>query len=287
MLEQRFFRDDINQAADLLKKRGFALDVDGINKLESKRKSIQVETQDLQSQRNTKSKLIGQEKSKGNDATDLLAEVGNLGQALKEKEAQLSEILNELRTLSLNVPNIPHDSVPEGKDENDNQEIKKWGEPKKYNFEVLDHVDIGAQLGMLDFEVAAKIAGSRFAHMSGQLARLHRVLTQFMLDIHTAEHGYREVYVPYIVNEKSLEGTGQLPKFEQDLFKLNTEQDYYLIPTAEVPVTNIVRDTILNGGDVPLKFTAHTPCFRSEAGSYGKDTRLRKRYPWYDQATPV
>ncbi len=273
MLEQRFFRDDINLASDLLKKRGFVLDTTRINKLEATRKSIQVETQDLQSQRNTKSKLIGQEKSKGNDATDLLAEVSNLGQALKEKETQLSEILSQLRTLGLNVPNIPHDSVPEGKDENDNLEIKKWGEPKNYNFEVLDHVDIGAQLGMLDFEVAAKIAGSRFSHMSGQLARLHRVLTQFMLDTHTTDHGYKEVYVPYIVNEKSLEGTGQLPKFEQELFKLKTEQDFYLIPTAEVPVTNLVRDTILNGYEVPLKFTAHTPCFRSEAGSYGKDTR--------------
>ncbi len=273
MLEQRYFRDDIKLAADLLKKRGYTLDTARINKLESTRKSIQVETQDLQSQRNKKSKLIGQEKSKGNNATELLAEVSSLGQALKEKETQLSDILNQLRTLSLNVPNIPHDSVPAGKDENDNQEIKKWGQPKKYSFDVLDHVDIGAQLGMLDFEVAAKIAGSRFSHMSGQLARLHRVLTQFMLDTHTSEHGYKEVYVPYIVNEKSLEGTGQLPKFEQDLFKLNTEQEYYLIPTAEVPVTNLVRDTILNGHEVPLKFTAHTPCFRSEAGSYGKDTR--------------
>ena len=273
MLEQRFFRDDINLAADLLKKRGFELDKARINKLESTRKKIQVETQDLQSQRNTKSKRIGQEKSKGNDVTELLTEVSDLGQALKEKEDQLSEVLRQLRETGLNVPNIPHDSVPEGKEENDNQEIRKWGQPKKFNFEVRDHVDIGAQLGMLDFEVAAKIAGSRFSHMSGQLARLHRVLIQFMLDTHTNEHGYKEVYVPYIVNEKSLEGTGQLPKFEQDLFKLNTDQDYYLIPTAEVPVTNIVRDTILNGGDVPLKFTAHTPCFRSEAGSYGKDTR--------------
>lgn len=287
MLEQRFFRDDIDQAFDLLSKRGFKLEKARINKLEQSRKTIQVETQDLQNQRNKKSKLIGREKSRGNDVSEILAEVNSLGEDLKEKENQLSEIQKELLEIILGVPNIPHESVPKGKDENDNQEIRKWGEPEDYNFDVLDHVDIGAQLGMMDFEIAAKITGSRFLYLSGQLARLHRVLTQFMLDVHTTEHGYKEVYVPYIVNEKSLEGTGQLPKFEEDLFRLETDQDYFLIPTAEVPVTNLVRDTILKADELPLKFVAHTPCFRSEAGSYGKDTRGMIRQHQFEKVEMV
>jgi seryl-tRNA synthetase len=287
MLEQRFFRDDINQAVELLAKRGFKLDKDKINKLEQSRKKIQVETQDLQNQRNKKSKLIGQEKAQGNDVSGILADVGKLGDDLKNKEHQLAEIKSELLEINLSVPNIPHESVPEGKDENDNQEIKKWGEPKDFGFDVIDHVDIGAQLGMMDFELAAKIAGSRFSYLSGQLARLHRVLIQFMLDVHTMEHGYKEVYVPYIVNSKSLEGTGQLPKFKEDLFKVEADQDYFLIPTAEVPLTNLVRDTILKGHEVPLKFTAHTPCFRSEAGSYGKDTRGMIRQHQFEKVEMV
>jgi len=287
MLDQRYFREDLEQAFDLLGKRGYLLDKEHIRNLEQSRKMIQVETQELQNQRNTKSKLIGQEKSKGHDVSSIVNEVSMLGDELKQKEHQLSAIQEELLAISLGVPNIPHESVPDGKDENDNKEIRKWGTPGAFNFSVLDHVDVGTGLNMMDFEAAAKISGSRFSKLSGQLARLHRTLVQFMLDVHTNEHGYQEVYVPYIVNAKSLEGTGQLPKFSDDLFRLESEQDYYLIPTAEVPVTNLVRDTILKGHEVPLKLTAHTPCFRSEAGSYGKDTRGMIRQHQFEKVEMV
>jgi seryl-tRNA synthetase len=234
---------------------------------------MQSETQQLQAARNANAKAVGQAKAKKEDASALLAEGARLGERLKELEAQLENLQRELETVALGIPNIPHASVPDGKDENDNREVRRWGEPRRFDFAPRDHVDIGAMLGMLDFDTAAKIAGARFALMQGALARLHRALIQFMLDLHTREHGYTEVYVPYLANAASLRGTGQLPKFEQDLFALRGEHNYYLIPTAEVPVTNIVRDMIVEADRMPLRFVCHTPCFRSEAGSYGKDTR--------------
>ncbi|MBI1421824.1 MAG: serine--tRNA ligase [Gammaproteobacteria bacterium] len=273
MLDPKYLRQDLAQTAQLLQRRGYVLDVDRIAQLEEQRKQVQVKTQELQSERNSKSKKIGQAKAKGEDIQPLLDEVAHLGDALKAAEEELAAVQAQLDDVLMTIPNIPHESVPIGKDENDNVEIRQWGEPKQPAFSVKDHVELGELLGQLDFETASKITGSRFAVMSGQLARLHRALIQFMLDLHTSEHGYTETYVPYMVNADSLRGTGQLPKFEEDLFKLSGEHSYYLIPTAEVPVTNIVRDTITDADDMPRKYVCHTPCFRSEAGSYGKDTR--------------
>jgi seryl-tRNA synthetase len=273
MLDPKYLRQDLEHTAQLLQRRGYVLDVKRIAELEEQRKQVQVKTQELQAERNSKSKGIGQAKAKGEDIQPLLDEVAHLGDALKAAEEGLSEIQAQLDELALSIPNLPHESVPVGKDEDDNVEVRKWGEPRQFDFAVKDHVELGEQLGQLDFETASKITGSRFAVMNAQLARLHRALIQFMLDLHTTEHGYTETYVPYLVNADSLRGTGQLPKFEEDLFKLNGEQNYYMIPTAEVPVTNIVRDVILENDSMPCKFVAHTPCFRSEAGSYGKDTR--------------
>jgi len=273
MLDPKFLRQDLENTAQQLQKRGYVLDIEQFSHLEEQRKQIQIKTQELQSERNSKSKHIGQAKARGEDIQPLLDEVAHLGDALKAAEEELGGIQHQLDDLLLTIPNIPHESVPVGKDENDNVEMRKWGEPRQFEFEAKDHVDLGERLGLLDFDTASKITGSRFAVMNGQLARLHRALIQFMLDLHTSEHGYTETYVPYMVNADSLRGTGQLPKFEEDLFKLDGEQAYYLIPTAEVPVTNIVRDTIIEAGDMPRKFVCHTPCFRSEAGSYGKDTR--------------
>lgn len=273
MLDPKCFRQDLDQTAQQLQRRGYVLDVKRIAELEEQRKQIQIKTQDLQTERNSKSKRIGQAKAKGENIQPLLDEVAHLGDALKAAEEELAAIQAKLDELLMTIPNIPHASVPAGKDENDNAEMRKWGQPKTFAFGAKDHVDLGEQLGQLDFETASKITGSRFAVMNGQVARLHRALIQFMLDLHTGEHGYTETYVPYLVNADSLRGTGQLPKFEEDLFKLNGEQTYYLIPTAEVPVTNIVRDVIVEANYMPRKFVCHTPCFRSEAGSYGKDTR--------------
>ena len=273
MLDPKYLRQDLEQTAQLLQRRGFELDVKRIAELEEQRKQVQVNTQDLQSERNSKSKRIGQAKAKGEDIQPLLDEVAHLGDALKAAEEELAAIQTQLDDILLTIPNLPHESVPIGKNEDDNVEMHKWGEPRQFDFAVKDHVELGEQLGQLDFETASKITGSRFAVMNGQIARLHRALIQFMLDLHTQEHGYTETYVPYLVNADSLRGTGQLPKFEEDLFKLDGEQNYYLIPTAEVPVTNIVRDVIIEADDMPRKFVCHTPCFRSEAGSYGKDTR--------------
>ena len=273
MLDPKYLRQDLEQTAQLLQRRGFELDVKRIAELEEQRKQVQVNTQDLQSERNSKSKRIGQAKAKGEDIQPLLDEVAHLGDALKAAEEELAAIQTQLDDILLTIPNLPHESVPIGKNEDDNVEMHKWGEPRQFDFAVKDHVELGEQLGQLDFETASKITGSRFAVMNGQIARLHRALIQFMLDLHTQEHGYTETYVPYMVNADSLRGTGQLPKFEEDLFKLDGEQNYYLIPTAEVPVTNIVRDVIIEADDMPRKFVCHTPCFRSEAGSYGKDTR--------------
>jgi len=273
MIDPQLIRNDLDNVAKQLLKRGFTLDTEQLIALEAQRKTVQVETQELQSERNTRSKSIGKAKASGEDIVPLLAEVAELGEKLKAGEARLAEIQSELNEILQGVPNIPHADVPEGKSEDDNVEIRRWGEPAQFDFEPKDHVDLGVAQGGMDFETASKLTGSRFTVMSGSIARLHRALTQFMLDLHTSEHGYTETYVPYLVNADSLRGTGQLPKFSEDLFKLSGEQEYYLIPTAEVPVTNIVRDVIIDADDMPRKFVCHTPCFRSEAGSYGKDTR--------------
>ena len=273
MLDPKLLRKDIDAVAAQLKKRGYTLDVEQFNALEGQRKSLQMRTQELQNERNVKSKSIGKAKAQGEDIKPLLAEVATLGDEHKQAEQELAKLLAEIDSLVMGIPNILHDSVPEGLSENDNVEISKWGEPTSFDFEPKDHVDLGLPNGWMDFEAASKLTGSRFVVMRAEMARMHRALIQFMLDTHTQEHGYSEVYVPYMVNQDSLRGTGQLPKFEEDLFKLNGEQEYYLIPTAEVPVTNLVRGEILDDKDLPIKYTCHTPCFRSEAGSYGKDTR--------------
>jgi seryl-tRNA synthetase len=287
MLDAKLIRNELEHVAGQLARRGFKLDVAAISALEDERKTIQVETQQLQNERNKSSKAIGQAKAKGEDVQSLLDAVANLGDKLKAAEERLEQIQNQLNDILLGIPNIPQADVPDGKDENDNIEVRRWGELPKFDFDVKDHVDLGEGIGYLNFDTAVKITGSRFNVMSGPLARLHRALTQFMLDVHTREHSYTEVYVPYMVNSDSLQGTGQLPKFEADLFKLNTDPPYYLIPTAEVPVTNIVRDTIQSAEDMPLRFVCHTPCFRSEAGSYGKDTRGMIRQHQFDKVELV
>jgi len=273
MLDPKLFRTDLDNTAKQLARRGFTLDVATITSLEEKRKQVQVLTQQCQNERNTKSKAIGQAKARGEDTKSLMDEVGSIGAALKQAETELEQLQNDLNAITLGVPNIPHASVPDGKDERDNQEVRRWGEPKKLDFVPKDHVDLGEGLGLMDFETAAKISGARFVVLQGALAQLHRALIHFMLDLHTREHGYTETYVPYLVNADSLRGTGQLPKFETELFAVRSEQSFYLIPTAEVPVTNLARDTITEAARLPRKHVCHTPCFRSEAGSYGKDTR--------------
>jgi seryl-tRNA synthetase len=287
MLDPKLIRADLGKVAQQLARRGFTLDVAAISSLEEERKSVQVETQRLQNEKNTSAKAIGQAKAKGEDIQPLLDAVANLGDQLKAAETKLDEIQGKLDDILLGVPNILNEDVPDGRDENDNVEVRRWGEPKQYAFDVKDHVDLGEALNLLSFDTASKIAGSRFNVMSGGIARLHRALAQFMLDTHTQKHGYTEVYVPYLVNSDSLRGTGQLPKFEEDLFKLETDPPFYLIPTAEVPVTNIVRDTIVDAKDMPLRFVCHTPCFRSEAGSYGKDTRGMIRQHQFDKVELV
>jgi len=273
MLDPRLVRTEPQTVARLLQKRGFVLDVAAVEKLEAQRKALQVETEQLQNERNTRSKLIGKAKSAGADIAPMLAEVENMRTQMEEKKSALEAVQAEFDALLQRLPNIPSEAVPEGKDETANVELRRWGSPKQFSFTVKDHVAIGEKNGQLDFATAVKITGSRFAVMKGELAQLHRALIQLMLDTHTREHGYVEVNVPYLVNRESAFGTGQLPKFEQDLFKLSGEQEYYLIPTAEVPVTNIVRDEIVPAEQLPIKFACHSPCFRSEAGSYGKDTR--------------
>lgn len=273
MLDPKLLRGDLEFCQQQLARRGYELDTEMFTALEEKRKELQVKTQELQKERNAKSKAIGQAKAKGEDASAILAQVSDLGDQLKAAEEELNTYQIQLNDLLMGIPNLPHESTPDGRNEESNVEVRKWGKPREFDFEVRDHVDVGEALGLLDFETAAKITGSRFAVMSGAIARLHRALIQYMLDLHTTEHGYTETYVPYIVNADSLRGTGQLPKFEEDLFKVRYENDYYLIPTAEVPVTNIVRDVIIDDQYMPRKYVCHTPCFRSEAGSYGKDTR--------------
>ena len=273
MLDPKRLRTELDEVAKQLMRRGYTLDVARIQALEESRKVIQVRTQELQAERNSRSKAIGQAKAKGEDVAPMLEQVAGLGAELDAAKTQLDKLQAELDDVLMAIPNIPHSSVPDGTGEDDNKEVRRWGEPRSFDVEPRDHVDIGEQLGQLDFETATKITGTRFALMSGPLARLHRALIQFMLDTHTQEHGYTETYVPYMVNADSLRGTGQLPKFEADLFALKGEQPYYLIPTAEVPVTNILRDIIVESDYMPRKYVCHTPCFRSEAGSYGKDTR--------------
>lgn len=273
MLDPRLIRNKLEQTTQALARRGYQLDIKHIIEFESARKEIQMRTQDLQKERNVHSKAIGQAKAQGRDIQPLVAEVASLGDRLKESEVSLALVQDQLHDLLLAVPNLLLDSVPDGKDETDNVEVRRWGEPRRFDFTPSDHVDIGNRLGMFHFETAARISGARFTLFHGPLARLHRALIQFMLDLHAREHGYTEINVPYIVHGDSLRGTGQLPNLAEDLFGLTGDQDYYLIPTGEVPLTNIVRGRILDASEMPLRFVAHTPCFRREAGTYGKDTR--------------
>ena len=273
MLDPKLLRGEIEAVRQNLERRGVRLEVSAYQELEARRKTLQVQVEELRNERNVKSRSIGQAKVAGGDVEALLKEVASLGDELKNAETELDSVQTRLREWQLELPNLLHESVPAGRDESDNLEIRKWGEPGEFEFDVRDHVDIGHALGMLDFDIAAAMTGARFSVLRGPLARLHRALIQFMLDLHTQQHGYTEIYAPYIVNAKALEGTGQLPKFGEDLFALEGDQDFYLIPTAEVPVTNLVRDSIVDAEKLPLKFVAHTPCFRSEAGSHGKDTR--------------
>ncbi|WP_372621838.1 serine--tRNA ligase, partial [Alteromonas stellipolaris] len=292
MLDPKCLRSDIEETAKRLAARGYNLDVATFNSLEEKRKTLQSKTQDLQNERNVRSKSIGKAKSQGEDIAPLLAEVGKLGDDLDAAKAELTVLLDEITAFTQGIPNLPHESVPEGKDEDDNVEISRWGEPRTFDFEVKDHVDIGEGLNnSLDFATATKLTGSRFVVMRREMARLNRAIAQFMLDVHTNEHGYDEMYVPFLVNADSLYGTGQLPKFGEDLFHTQpaTEegQGLSLIPTAEVPLTNIARDEILDEKSLPVKMTAHTPCFRSEAGSYGRDTRGLIRQHQFDKVELV
>ncbi|HDR1207563.1 TPA: serine--tRNA ligase, partial [Pasteurella multocida] len=284
-------RNNLEEVAEKLKvKRNFVLDVALLSELEEQRKSWQVKTESLQAERNARSKNIGQAKARGEDISALLNEVEHMGIELSTTKAHLDEVLAEINQIVLAIPNLPADEVPLGKDETDNLEVFRWGTPKTFDFEVKDHVSLGEGLKGLDFASGVKLSGSRFVVMKGQIAKLHRALSQFMLDLHTEQHGYTETYVPYLVNHATLYGTGQLPKFGEDLFHTNAlegEQPYALIPTAEVPVTNLVRDEILDEADLPLKMTAHTPCFRSEAGSYGRDTRGLIRMHQFDKVELV
>lgn len=298
MLDSKLLRTELDETAAKLARRGFTLDVDTIRTLEEQRKSIQVEVENLQSTRNSISKQIGQLMSQGDKAgaEAIKQQIGTLGEDLDSKKVELDKIQAELEAITQTVPNIPDSSVPDGKDEDDNVEVSRWGTPKEYDFEVKDHVDLGEMSGGLDFASATKITGARFVIMKGQFARLHRAIAQFMLDLHTEQHGYTELYVPYLVNQETLFGTGQLPKFGKDLFHTEpltekaSDEDprrFSLIPTAEVPVTNLVRDVILDEAELPLKMTAHTPCFRSEAGSYGRDTRGLIRMHQFDKVELV
>ncbi|MBI5331874.1 MAG: serine--tRNA ligase [Betaproteobacteria bacterium] len=285
MLDIQLLRKDLAGVAQRLATRGVTLDTARIEALEAERKAIQTRTQDLQARRNQLSKQIGMAKGKGEDASALMTEVNAAGDELKASEDRLAGIQDDLSAQLMVIPNLPHESVPVGKDEKDNAEVRRWGEIREFPLPPRDHVEIGEDLQLLDFPTAVKIATSRFVLMRGDLARMHRALAQFMLDTHTQEHGYTEVYVPYLVNADSMRGTGQLPKFEEDLFKLSNGM--YLIPTAEVPVTNIVRDEIIAAELLPIKLVAHTPCFRSEAGSYGKDTRGMIRQHQFDKVEMV
>jgi seryl-tRNA synthetase len=292
MLDVGLVRKDPEGVAARLRQRGFELDVDALETLEADRKSVQTRTEELQARRNALSKQVGQLKSRGEDASALMAEVALIPEELKRLEQRLADVQTLLQQILMGVPNLPHESVPVGRSEHDNVEVRRWGDPPRFDFEAKDHVDLGTALGM-DFETAAKLSGARFVVLRGALARLHRALAQFMLDVQTSEHGYIECYTPYLVNSATLTGTGQLPKFEQDLFAVRKggqggeSEAMYLIPTSEVSLTNFARDQILREADLPLKLTAHTPCFRSEAGSYGKDTRGMIRQHQFDKVEMV
>ncbi len=292
MLDIQLLRKDIDNVAARLKTRGFELDVAVFNQLETQRKAIQVKTEELQSQRNKLSKEIGVRKAQKLDASDVMAQVAGIGDELKASAEQLEQIQVQMRDLLLSMPNLPHESVPVGADENENQEVARWGDTRTFDFEVKDHVALGENLGMLDFDMAGKLTGSRFTFIRGGLARLHRALAQFMLDTHTTQHGYTECYTPYMVNADSLYGTGQLPKFKDDLFWATKgggedARELYLIPTSEVPLTNTVRDCIVEADQLPIKLTAQTPCFRSEAGSAGRDTRGMIRQHQFEKVEMV
>ena len=287
MLDPRLLRNEIRATAEQLARRGVKLDIEQIDALETQRKQLQVKAQDLQGERNSSAKLIGRAKAAGEDIKPLLDQVADLGDRLKVAQDQLAQVQGELSDIALGIPNIPQSSVPEGNSENDNREERRWGETPNFGFAPKDHVDLGVAGGWMDFEAAAKLTGSRFVTLQGPLARMQRALAQLMLDTHTRQHGYTEVYVPYMVNPDSLRGTGQLPKFEADLFHLSGDLDYYLIPTAEVPVTNLVRDEIIEDADMPRRWVSQTPCFRSEAGSYGKDTRGMIRQHQFEKVEMV
>ncbi|MGH8718293.1 MAG: serine--tRNA ligase [Burkholderiales bacterium] len=276
----------MEDVAKKLSSRGYTLDVSAFNELESRRKSLQTQTQELQAKRNAASKKIGEAKAKGEDTAPMMLSVASIGNEIKELETKLEEVQTALNDMMLGIPNIPHESVPTGTSPEDNAEVRRVGEPRKFDFPPKDHVDIGEKLGLLDFSTASKIASARFVVMKGPLSRLHRALAQFMLDVHTQEHGYTEVYAPYLVNAESMRGTGQFPKFAEDQFACERD-GLYLIPTAEVPVTNLVRDEIIASERLPLKFVCHTPCFRREAGSYGKDTRGMIRQHQFDKVELV
>lgn len=273
MIDQKLLRQSAEEVADNLARRGHEFDADAYLALEEQRRTLQVDTEGLRNERNTSAKNIGKAKATGDDVEPLLAAVKDLGDRLDGSEARLRAVQEALRSIELGLPNLLHDDVPTGNDESKNQEVRRWGDVPDFDFDPKDHVDLGLSLGMLDFDAARRISGSRFAVMRGPLARLHRALIQFMLDVHTSENGYEETYVPYLVQADALMGTGQLPKFEEDLFKTEGESPFYLIPTAEVPLTNLTRESILEAEELPKRLVAHTPCFRSEAGSYGKDTR--------------
>ncbi|MCG8907334.1 serine--tRNA ligase [Pseudomonas sp. DP-17] len=289
MLDSKLVRTQPQEVAERLATRGFTLDVARIEALESQRKSVQTRTETLQAERNSRSKAIGQAMKNGEDVAPLKAEVNRMAEELEAGKRELDVIQAELDNLLLNIPNLPHESVPVGADEEDNVEVRRWGTPRTFDFEIKDHVALGEQHGWLDFETAARLSGARFALMRGPIARLHRALAQFMIDLHTREHGYEEAYTPYLVQAPALRGTGQLPKFEEDLFKIQREDeaDLYLIPTAEVSLTNIVAGQILDAKELPLKFVAHTPCFRSEAGASGRDTRGMIRQHQFDKVEMV
>jgi seryl-tRNA synthetase len=286
VIDPKLLRSDLSGVAANLARRGFTLDVEGFRKLDEQRKHWQIEADRLRAERNANAKAVGMAKGKGENAAPLIAKGEALLGDLNRADQGLAEAQSQLDRLQLELPNLLHESVPDGRDENANREVRKWGEPRRFAFKPRDHVELGEKLG-LDFEAAGRISGSRFAVMQGPIARLHRALAQFMLDLHTREHGYQEVYAPYLVSRDALTGTGQLPKFEQDLFKVSGERELFLIPTAEVPVTNLVRDQILGAEQLPLKLVAHTPCFRSEAGAAGKDTRGMIRQHQFDKVELV
>jgi seryl-tRNA synthetase len=273
MLDSKLIRSDLSSVAEQLKKRGIDLDIARLTKLEEQRKAIQIKTQELQNERNVRSKAVGHAKAKGEDVTEILKEVSNLGTSLKDHEEQLTKIQQELNSYLATLPNLTHESVPTGKSEADNKVVRTVGEPKKFSFTPKDHVDLGVQNNLMDFETGVKLSKARFVVLRGPMARLHRAIAQFMLDLHADHHGYTEISIPNIVNADSLYGTGQLPNLKEDLFKLAGDEELYLIPTSEVPITNTVRDVILEANQLPLKYVCHSTCFRSEAGSYGKDTR--------------